>query len=761
MNTKHYCAMKFFYTFLFFLFSFWCSAQDFSAQWIDHYSYFSIKDLHISENKVYAATDNALFIFDNETNTSQRFSTIQGLSGSDITTVYHSSAFNITAIGYQNGFLEFITPDQKVRTFVDIFDKATIPPDDKKINSFYESGNELLIATGFGIVSFNLENIEFGDTFFIGAGGSQIDVSATTIVNNTIYASTVNGLLTAPANDSNLIDFNRWSVANPSVFRGIIDAGDNLIVWSSAGVFRVQGNTTVPILTIPNVISVTSSNNQLTLITPNTSIILDQNFKEVTRVVSNDTNTFIATAASTLDNTLFLGTSELGLLKIPINNIMQREVISPSGPLHNDPFSVSVLDNNAWVVYGRYDLFFNPFPKVNKGISRFNNGEWQNISRDDILGFSSLTRVAINPNNPEQVFVTSFSDGLLEVRNNEVVASYDPANSDIDNFDLAGENVAWLNGPVFDDAGNLWFNNSRVDLPLNRLNLETNEVTTFNSITGLLPDFSDGYTDTVIDDEGNVYFAGGTIGIIGFNPNTEATVTIDEENGLPSDYVSTLAIDRDDQMWIGTFLGLRVLSDPSEALNNGNLNLDRIVIEDDEGVGQELLFDITITDIEVDGSNNKWVATSSSGAFYFSPDGQETIAQFTTDNSPLPSDNILDIAVDDSTGIVYFATEKGLIALKGTATGPEDNLTEVIAFPNPVRPQYDGNVTIRGLTEDSNVKITDIEGNLVFEETSEGGSLQWDTRAFGRHKVASGVYLILVTGNDSGETTVFKLLIVR
>jgi len=171
--------------------------------------------------------------------------------------------------------------------------------------------------------------------------------------------------------------------------------------------------------------------------------------------------------------------------------------------------------------------------------------------------------------------------------------------------------------------------------------------------------------------------------------------------------------------------------------------------------------DQTITDIEVDGSNNKWVATSSSGVFYFSSNGQETLLRFTKDNSPLPSNNVQDIAIDSFSGRVYFATINGLVAFEGTSTAPRDNLENVFAFPNPVRPGFLGNVTIDGLTADANVKISDIEGNLVFETTSQGGSVLWDTTAFGQYKVASGVYLVLITTDDALETKVSKIMIVR
>ena len=173
------------------------------------------------------------------------------------------------------------------------------------------------------------------------------------------------------------------------------------------------------------------------------------------------------------------------------------------------------------------------------------------------------------------------------------------------------------------------------------------------------------------------------------------------------------------------------------------------------------MFELYITDIEVDGSNNKWISTATSGVFYLSSNGQETLLRFTKDNSPLPSNNVQDITIDSFTGTVYFASLNGLVAYEGTSTAPRDDLDEVYAYPNPVRPGFDGNVSIDGLTADANVKITDIEGNLVFETTSEGGSVLWDTTAFGKYRVASGVYLVLITTEDALETKVSKIMVIR
>ena len=214
-------------------------------------------------------------------------------------------------------------------------------------------------------------------------------------------------------------------------------------------------------------------------------------------------------------------------------------------------------------------------------------------------------------------------------------------------------------------------------------------------------------------------------------------------------------------MWIGTRRGLRVHYNPSSFFSaEGPIDAQSIIILDGD-IGQELLYNQSITDIEIDGSNNKWVATSSSGVFYFSPNGQETLLRFNKENSPLPSNDVRDIAIDPSSGVVYFATANGLVSYNGSATAPNETLRDLRAFPNPVRPGFNGFVTIAGLTEGANVKVTDVNGSLVFEETSQGGSVIWDTTAFGKYKVASGVYFIMAATEDASETNIAKIMVVR
>ena len=271
------------------------------------------------------------------------------------------------------------------------------------------------------------------------------------------------------------------------------------------------------------------------------------------------------------------------------------------------------------------------------------------------------------------------------------------------------------------------------------------------------------YANIVIDRNNTKCISTSNEGVIAFNESTNTfkkmTFGVDAGN-LPSADVRSVVIDTKNQLWIGTTKGLRVLSNVGSFQSDSQLKANPIIIMEDN-LAQELMYEQFITSIAVDGSNNKWIGTADSGVFMVSPNGQETKYHFTINNSPMPSNMVNDIKINSVTGEVFIATNKGMISFKGVATGANDDLSNVYVYPNPVRPTYSGTVKVAGLLDKANVKITDIEGNLVFETTSEGGTIEWDTTAFGKYKVASGVYMVFISAQDGGETKVKKVMIIR
>ncbi|MDG2052490.1 MAG: two-component regulator propeller domain-containing protein [Flavobacteriaceae bacterium] len=752
---------------------FFLQAQNFENRWTGYFSYISVKSISQGNDKIYAAAENAIFTYDLSNQEIATITTINGLSGKTITTAHYSDTYGLYIIGYENGLIEIaIDGEDNILKVVDILDKLTIPPNNKKINHFNEHNGRLYISTGYGISVYNLDTLEFGDTYFIGDLGSQINITQTTVLGDLIYASSSeNGIKSALIADESIIDFEEWTTVIEGGYKGIQALGSELYTVNNNNTI-LKFDLDVGFLQIDFFISPVLdfgvASEVLTITTENSIKAYTEGYsllEEVNNLIDFD---YKLQSGYTFNNTFYLGTKELGMLVVPFTS-SQAEQILPDGPLFNQPFAIDASPDQLWVAFGKIDLFFNPYPLTKRGISNFRNKEWLNVNYNDLKDevnvndINDLSYVKINPNNTSEVYMSSYQKGLLKINNQTPSILYNETNSPMDI--PGGDNALGIRlyGSDFDREENLWFVQSRANNGLVKLTPE-GQFQLIDVSNIIDAENEQALSDVKVSREGHIFFGAVESGLIGYNPTNNEFNKISEGIGngnLPTNNIRTLAFDNQNKLWIGTLKGLRVLySVGSFFENESNIDAQPIIILED-GVAQELLFEQSITDIEVDGANNKWVSTATSGVFYLSSNGQETLLRFTSDNSPLPSDNVLDIAIDDKNGTVYFATNDGLVAYNGTSTAPGEDLESVYAYPNPVRPTYSGNVTIDGLTAKANVKITDITGNLVFETTSEGGSVAWDTTAFGSYKVASGVYLVLITSDDNLLTKVTKIMIIR
>ena len=773
--------------FLFPLFQF---SQDFSALWKGHFSYNEIKDVTKGNNIIYAAADNAVFSLDTQTNEMTEITTVNGLSGESISTIFYSEDYELLVIAYENGLIEIVFDnDTEILTVVDVIDKVTISPTDKKINHINAYQNLIYISTNYGISVYDLERLEFGDTYFIGNGGSQIPVTQTTIFEDHIYASSLggNGIRKASVSSPNLIDFQNWQLVSSGNWQSI-EANENKLyaINSNRKIYQVIGNSVSELFTYSSLpLDLRSVNSNLIVSTRDEVSIYDSNFANVAQIgINSDFNTQYTSAIIDLEN-IYIGTKDFGILKAPLDIPSSFEEIHPDGPLLNIPFSIESEANGLWVTFGEYDLFFNPYPLNSRGFSHLKDREWINNLFSEVLDARCLNSIAVNPFNTDQVFISSFFNGLLEINEELPTILYNETNSGLESLVLPN-NPNYidirLGASIFDKNGLLWTITSRIDEPLKSFNPSTNQWRSYDFTDVIVDGFSGGnvgYADIVIGNDETKWIASYKHGLIGFNENGNnpliKSINKVEEN-MPSEFATALALDNRNQLWIGTFRGLRVLYNTSNFFTEENITVDEIIIEED-GIAKELLFEQNVTDIEVDGSNNKWIGTADSGLFYLSPDGQNTIFHFTKDNSPLPSNSISDLSLDKINGILYIATIKGLLSFNSGGSSPIENLEEAFAYPNPVRPGFniiDDKVKIKDISENVNIKITDIEGNLVAEAQSrinqryqgynleiDGGTAYWNGKNLASNVVASGVYLVMLSDLDTFETKVLKLMVVR
>lgn len=738
--------------------------------WKGYFSYNEIVDVESAPNTVFAATQNAIFSKAIGSSDLKIFNSINGFKPESITTIHYSQATNKTFAGNVNGLLLIINSDGSISTKVDIINEVPVPPNKKKINDFYEYEGKLYIATDYGISVMDVVTSEFITTYFIGTSGEETEVLQTTVLNNQIYAVTRSfGIRRGDLANPNLYDFSQWQTFDAGFWLGIVTFNNQLVAMNTdSRTYRYNGALFQPILNQHQAgLKIKTNETELIITTQNHVYVLNQAYNQIAHVTQIPNFNAIFKAATVVSGILYIGTEKDGLFSTQISNLAPFEVLSPNGPLQNNTFRIKKAPNKIWVVHGDYSQQYNPYPLDELGISTFtkDNG-WSIIPYNDLFGAKSLSDIAINPFNQNQVYITSYFSGMLKFQDNniELLNNTNTGPNGLESLVIPG-NPSYvdirINSPAFDKEGNLWVTNAFVDKAIKVL--QANGQWQSYNLSGITTHLATGrYNAMAIDKNGTKWIPAYNDGIIAFNEkfSNKFIVTNQDNANIPSAVVNCVAIDNRNKLWIGTMAGLRVLSSVDKFLTETELEVFPIIIQEGD-LAQELFYQQPILDIAVDGANRKWVSIADGGVFLVSSDGQQTLYRFDKNNSPLPSNNVVDIEIDGISGEVFFATDKGIVSFLGTSTKPSNSLSDVFVYPNPVRPNFVGTVKISGLTDKANVKITDIEGNLVYETTSAGGTIEWDTKAFGKHKVASGVYMVFVASEDATDSTVKKLMIIR
>lgn len=757
--------------FLLIVFSFFFSNLMISQQnnvWKGYFSYNSIKDISQSATNFYGGAENAYFKRNVTTNEVSTTTTVEGLSGQTISQIYHSEAFKKTIVGHIDGLIIVVNEkDGSMLNVVDIVNKPSVPPNMKKINHINEFNGKLYISTDFGICVFDLATSEFGDTYFIGPNGSNIQIYQTAVFNDTVYAvANGYGLLSASVNNPNLVDYNQWSMVLSGNWLSVTaTTSDIALINVNNQFYKLVGNSPVFLTTFSQMsLDARFSENNYVVTTQNYVYVFNSQLNEIFRVNNSADSSTRFTCATILNDIVYIGTQEKGVVTTTQSNTSPFQNITPNCPERNRIFTVKSFSNGVWAAYGDHTIYYNPFPLDALSVSRFEEkAGWSSIPYDDLFGAKSIVRIETHPSDEKKVFFSSYHSGLLRFDDNLPATLYNATNSSLQAIlpPQPTENIR-VNGLGFDKNNNLWVTNSLVTNSIHVLRangqwqgynlpvLQNPAVVSFGRIA--------------VDKNNTKWICSNSAGIIGFNENYNnrclRMAEGSDSGNLPTNDVRAVAVDNKNKLWIGTAYGLRVLSSVDSFLNQDKLTSNSIIILED-GLAQELLYNQFITDIVVDGANNKWIGTAGAGVFYISDDGQKTFNIFTKENSPLPNNTINDIEINKVTGEVFIATESGMVSFRGSATSGTSDLENVVVFPNPVRPEFSGNVAVSGLMDKANVKITDIEGNLVFEAISEGGTVLWDTKNFRGSKVASGVYMVLISAESGEKTKVKKVMIVR
>ena len=734
--------------------------------WESYYSYNNISVGTVSNQTIVTAAENALLLFDSSQGTAETITTIEGLSGDNISAL--ATYENVILVGHENGLLAQIDINTKKIIFESGITRSNIISAEKKqINHIQLVANSAYVATGFGIVEVNPETLEFGDTYYFGPTSSSIEVNQVFVFEKALYAATKQGLFKTPQTNLNKLEFSSWDKLAAGNW-AFLWAQDNSLYavkdeGSSLSFFQL-GNTVQKKATFPGVLKNVSPHENGVLITVSNRVYdTDKSFVRTQTIGDLDgvkPNTFNFTIS--LNDQKWIGTSSEGLIRYA--NDTDFDLISPQGPLLNSIFDIEHLQDELWIAHGDYNLFYNPYPLEKYGLSSYIDKQWENIPNNQLFNADSFVRTVAHPTEIGTLYACSYHGGIVAIEDNTPVALWDQTNSGLESLTFEGPNYVSIRvrDALVDDNGNLWSITGYVQKGLKKRS-PSGQWTGYDLSDAVL-DYTQeaGYSNLELYNNKILFFGGVQSGLIGVDISQsppQMKRIMGGDMGLPSDDIRSIRLDKDNRLWVGTRYGLAVLYAPNRFFEE-DTQLRSVVISDGGNL-RELLSGQFISDIEVDGNNQKWISTTSSGVFLISPDGGQILQHFTKENSPLPTSSVKTIGINEVSGEVYFGTLNGMVSFQGDAYAESESLSDANVFPNPVRPNFLGNVVIRGLQQKTRVKITDIAGNLVYDTTSQGGSISWNLRSFSGARVRSGVYLIFITSKDGLDSAVKKLMVIN
>ena len=731
------------------------------GSWSDHFRYNTARSVAAGNDEIYASTGTAVLVYNKKFNELKKLSKVTGLSGTGISSIAWSPETSSLLIGYDNTDLDLVIKGS-IYNIPDIRDKYI--PERKRINRIRSFGKYFYLTTGFGIVVVDPVRKEIRDTW--NPGNSEVyDIS---IAGNVIYAATEQGLLTADISNQGLAWSGNWTLVTAlpdpySLCTLVINSGASVYcnVRRPEGdvIYKISDNTTV-LISVPGRINNSFDTG------PEGFLISSDKAAEYFR---ND-GTLIKSITTygwgdpSASQCIFDGSSlwiaDTGYGLVEYRNLNEFSILTLNGPASDHVESITAHDGLVAITAGGADESWNSLGRP-FGISVFTDNRFTNLIPHEA---NDAMRVCFDPADPDHFFVSTWGDGLYEYRNLILVGHYDETNSPL----IAGpdpDDGVRICGLVMDKNGNLTVAQSGRKAVISILRPDgtwiVNAFTINSPLAGDMIATRSGQKWILLPEGNGIYVTDDnkTPGI--FNDDRSKLLTIRDNDGNLIVGAFSAAEDQDGNVWVGTDKGPVVYA-TGRSVFDDDITAFRIKIprNDGSGLADYLLGTETITSISVDGANRKWLGTQSSGIYLFSADGSDIILNFNKNNSPLPSDSIAALAVDNLTGVLWIGTSMGIVSLRQLATSGSDNYSRAYVFPNPVREDYTGKLTITGLMTETRLKITDVSGNLVHETISEGGQAEWDLTTYNGKRVSTGVYLIFCSNSDGSASAIIKVLVI-
>ena len=748
-----------------------------ASDWSVYASYHNPTRCVALGNRIYVLANGDLYSYDTQDQSIQTYDKANLLSDFEIFDIQPSSHTNELAIVYTNGNVDLLSADGDVYNISELKAK-TLP--DKTINEALSDGNSLYISTNSGLAELDLSRRIYKNLYNVG-----YSVKGICLYDGYILAATNGGVFRAEPT-ANLLDPANWQkVGSATGFSRLLKAGSQLYALSSI-IYKITSVSPFRITQVGDdrVAGSFAYGDYIYYVTTTGQMrALDKDGN-----VTTPTTPYPVYALADKGGTLWAACGPNGLVGMTLDsdNTFTQKVgdITPDSPIRNTFYSLDMVGERLLATGGN---FYYPNIDCTGTVMKYEAGRWHTFDEAGPAAavqagaYTNAVSIAQDPADSEHHWVATRSSGLYEFRNCKYSAHYSSDNSPLTSIlpqSQAYYKYVWVSALAFDSQRNLWMCNNQCDTILRILKPNgswlkyyyddiagyptfdhvvfdrrgwawiNSRRTTVNSAAGILVINTNGTIDTQRDDTHRFH----------------TTLTNQDGTSYTINELYDLTEDLDGNIWVGTEKGLFTCYEPEGIFNSGyRFTQIKISREDGSGLADYLLSGVPVTSIAIDGANRKWIGTGGSGLYLLSADGQQTLQRFTKDNSPLISDYINDICINGQTGEVFFATDKGLCSFMGDAVDAASELDKnnLWVYPNPKRPEDPDLVRVTGLSFNTDVKIANAAGRLVYEGTSNGGEFTWNCRTTAGKPVASGVYYILATDSDGKKGASAKVLVVR
>lgn len=739
--------------------------------WTSYFCYTSAMGVATDGNELFVAGAQAFFTYKATSNSAkpEAYSKVEGMSDIGMTCIGYDGATGTAVLVYANGNIDLF----KDNTFYNIPDlKIKTIAGTKEVYEVFTENGKAYLSSSLGVLVIDIASHDILATYqFLNESASSFEVMGVKAFRSSgayFYAATTGGLYRVAKTNPQLQNYKVWQrIDTAAKVVYMADVADTLFFANSKKVYRLSADTLKPVYGDTALITHIDGGY--------TRLYISENRPSKIKVL-DISNTLVDSfkvlglpvqVVQLLDSTIWIADKVGGIEKRQPDNSMSY--YGPTGPIDAGTFDITVNNGDLWIAHGGFtDAFY--AKKNYAGVANFNNGKWKYYTQYVYQPFDTLSDFVTiaKDENTGTIYTGSFLDGLSIIRPDgsyEQVKQNSIFDTSVKYYHAGQRDVA---GTTIDKDGNVW-----VTLMYSQHQLYAR---TTDSVWHKFYIPNAEYAGpVVVDDNGQVwyvcYYDGGRGGgVVVYNHNNTIADPSDDASyhlssgvgygNLPSNVVYCIAKDRNNAIWVGTANGIGIVNNCSLPVTvSAPCDAQIPIVQYDQYAGY-LFAGSNVRAIAVDGANRKWVGTDN-GVWLLSPDANSIISRFTVDNSPLPTNVIRKIAIDQVTGDVYIGTDVGLVSFHGTATEGGTANDNVSIFPNPVPGNFTGTIAIRGLVENADVRITDINGQMVFRTKALGGQAVWNGKDYKGHRPQSGVYLIFASNSDGTQVWSGKIVFLQ